>query len=131
MPGRPSRKVFCQSMTRRSNYTVQCRAKGHLMKSGYYRCKNHGGYSTGPTSEDGKLKALRNLVSMKNKTDDEIRKMAPTKKAKVISSLRAAPIPRWMGFSSKERKRLTQMRHWDNEFESLPDALWIFSLPPP
>ena len=75
MPGRPSRKVFCQSMTRRSNYTVQCRAKGYLMKSGFYRCKNHGGFSTGPTSEEGKLKALRNLVSMKNKTDDEIRKI--------------------------------------------------------
>ena len=45
------------------------------MKSGFYRCKNHGGFSTGPTSEEGKLKALRNLVSMKNKTDDEIRKI--------------------------------------------------------
>ena len=73
MPGRPSKKVFCQSMTRRSNYTVQCKAKGYLMKSGYYRCKNHGGVSTGPTSDAGKLKAMRNLVSMKNKTDDEIR----------------------------------------------------------
>ena len=71
MPGRPSKKVFCQSMTRRSNYTVQCKAKGYLMKSGFYRCKNHGGFSTGPTSDAGKLKAMRNLVSMKNKTDDE------------------------------------------------------------
>ena len=75
MPGRPSKKVFCQSMTRRSNYTVQCKAKGYLMKSGFYRCKNHGGFSTGPTSDAGKLKAMRNLVSMKNKTDDEIRKI--------------------------------------------------------
>ena len=75
MPGRPSKKVFCQSMTRRSNYTVQCRAKGYLMKSGFYRCKNHGGFSTGPTSDAGKLKAMRNLVSMKNKSDDELRKI--------------------------------------------------------
>ena len=75
MPGRPSKKVFCQSMTRRSNYTVQCKAKGYLMKSGFYRCKNHGGFSTGQTSDAGKLKAMRNLVSMKNKTDDEIRKI--------------------------------------------------------
>ena len=45
------------------------------MKSGFYRCKNHGGFSTGPTSDAGKLKAMRNLVSMKNKTDDEIRKI--------------------------------------------------------
>jgi len=43
------------------------------MKSGYYRCKNHGGMSTGPTSIEGKIKALKNLVSMQNKTDDEIR----------------------------------------------------------
>ena len=73
MTGRPSKKVFCESFTRRSNYTVQCKAKGYLMKSGHYRCKNHGGFSTGPTSIEGKLKALKNLVSMKNKTDDEIR----------------------------------------------------------
>ena len=45
------------------------------MKSGFYRCKNHGGFSTGPTSDAGKLKAMRNLVSMKNKSDDEIRKI--------------------------------------------------------
>ena len=73
-----------------------------------------------PGSRDSKN--MRGLKAL-GYTDDEIRKMAPTKKAKVISSLRAAPIPRWMGFSSKERKRLTQMRHWDNEFESLPDDI--------
>ena len=73
MPGRPSKKVQCESYTRKSNYTIQCRAKGYLMKSGHYRCKNHAGMSTGPRSIEGKLKALKNLVSMKNKTDDEIR----------------------------------------------------------
>jgi len=73
MPGRPSKKVFCESYTRRSNYTVQCKAKGYLMKSGHYRCKNHGGMSTGPRSVEGKIKALKNLVSMRHKTDDEIR----------------------------------------------------------
>lgn len=62
-------------MTRKSNFTVQCRAKGYLMKSGHYRCKNHGGMSTGPKSIEGRLKALKNLVSMKNKTDDEIRQI--------------------------------------------------------
>tara|TARA_R110002020_G_scaffold30547_4_gene96227 strand:+ start:765 stop:4814 length:4050 start_codon:yes stop_codon:yes gene_type:complete len=67
-------------------------------------------------------KNMRGLKAL-GYTDDEITKMAPTKKAKIISALRAAPIPRWMGFSSKERKRLTQMRHWDNEFESLPDDI--------
>lgn len=75
MPGRPSKKIFCESMTRKSNFTVQCRAKGYLMKSGFYRCKNHGGFSTGPKSIEGRLKALKNLVSMKNKTDDEIREI--------------------------------------------------------
>ena len=68
-------KIFCESKTRASNYTVQCRAKGNLMKSGYYRCKNHAGLSTGPKSIDGKLKALKNLISMKYKTDDEIREI--------------------------------------------------------
>ena len=73
-----------------------------------------------PGSRDTKnLKALKAL----GYTDNEILKMAPTKKAKVIGAIRAMPIPRWLGFSSKERKRLTQMRHWDNEFESLPDDI--------
>ena len=75
MPGRPSKKVFCESMTRASNYSIQCRAKGNLMKSGYYRCKNHAGLSTGPKSIEGKIKALKNLISMKYKTDDEIREI--------------------------------------------------------
>ena len=67
-------------------------------------------------------KNMRGLKAL-GYTDDEIRTMAPTKKAKVISALRAAPIPRWMVVTSKERKRLNQMRHWDNEFESLPDDI--------
>ena len=73
-----------------------------------------------PGSRDSKN--MRGLKAL-GYTDDEILKMPSTKKAKVIGALRAAPIPRWMGFSSKERKRLTQMRHWDNEFESLPDDI--------
>jgi len=45
------------------------------MKSGHYRCKNHAGLSTGPKSIEGKIKALKNLVSMKYKTNDEIRQI--------------------------------------------------------
>ena len=73
-----------------------------------------------PGSRDAKnVRALKAL----GYTDDEIVKMPSQKKAKLIGAIRAKPIPRWMGLTSKERKRLNQMRHWDNEFESLPDDI--------
>lgn len=77
MVGRPLHKIYCESMTRRSNFTVQCRAKGNLMKSGKYRCKNHGGMSlsNGQRTFDGKIKAMMNLRPFKNKTYDEVRKI--------------------------------------------------------
>tara|TARA_R110001592_G_scaffold140907_1_gene362047 strand:- start:102 stop:344 length:243 start_codon:yes stop_codon:yes gene_type:complete len=74
MPGRPQQKVFCESLTRTSNYTIQCKAKGYLMKSGHYRCKNHGGYSDwNAKTKQGKFNALRNLKSLKKYTDEEIK----------------------------------------------------------
>jgi hypothetical protein len=74
MAGRPLRKIQCESFTRGSNYTIQCRCKGYFQKtSKKYRCKFHGGMSTGARTLEGKIKAYKNLKFLKNKTDDEIK----------------------------------------------------------
>jgi len=71
--GRPLHKIQCESYTRSSNFTKQCRCKGYYQKtSGKYRCKFHGGASTGPRSLAGKLKALQNLPQFKHKTEFEL-----------------------------------------------------------
>ena len=81
MPGRPLHKIQCESFTRGSNYTKQCKCKGYYQKtSKKYRCKFHSGYSNGPVSVDGKLKALKNLKYFKNKTDKEIIEWIYTKR---------------------------------------------------
>ena len=73
MVGRPLKKIQCESYTRSSNFTKQCRCKGYFQKtSGKYRCKFHGGASTGPRSIEGRLKAIKNLKNFKDKTDTEI-----------------------------------------------------------
>ena len=73
MVGKPLHKIQCESFTRGSNFKVQCKCKGYFQKtSGKYRCKFHGGASTGPRSIDGRLKAIKNLKNFKNKTDQEI-----------------------------------------------------------
>ena len=57
----------CESNTRSSNYTVRCKAKGFYCRSSKkFRCKNHGGLSTGPRTKQGKLKVLKNLKQFKN-----------------------------------------------------------------
>ena len=81
MVGRPLKKVFCESYTRSSNYKNQCRCKGYFQKSsGKYRCKFHGGASTGPRSLAGRLKAIKNLKNFKNKTDKELIEWIKSKK---------------------------------------------------
>jgi len=73
MVGKPLHKIQCESYTRGSNYQKQCRCKGYFQKtSGKYRCKFHGGASTGPRSIEGRLKAIKNLKNFKNKTDEQI-----------------------------------------------------------
>ena len=73
MAGKPLHKIQCESFTRGSKFTKQCLCKGYFQKtSGKYRCKYHGGASTGPRSMDGKIKALRNLKHFKNKTEQEL-----------------------------------------------------------
>ena len=72
MPGRNKLLKQCESYTRGSKFTVRCRCKGNLMKTGHYRCKYHAGMSTGPTTLAGQLKSLKNLPQYKNKTDEYI-----------------------------------------------------------
>ena len=52
MAGHPLKKIQCESIARTSG--KQCRAKGYLKKSGHYRCRFHGGASTGPKTEFGR-----------------------------------------------------------------------------
>ena len=81
MAGKPLHKIQCESFTRGSNFTKQCRCKGYFQKtSGKYRCKYHGGASTGPRSIQGKLKALKNLKNFKNKTEEELIKWIKQKR---------------------------------------------------
>ena len=73
MPGRPLHKIQCESFTRGSNYTKQCRCKGYYQKtSKRWRCKFHAGMSTGPRTIEGRLKSIKNLKNFKNKSDEEI-----------------------------------------------------------
>ena len=73
MAGRPLHKIQCESYTRSSKFTKQCRAKGYFQKtSGKWRCRHHGGFSTGPRSIKGRLTALRNLNCFKNYTDEQL-----------------------------------------------------------
>jgi len=73
MPGRPLHKIQCESFTRGSNYTKQCRCKGYYQKtSKKFRCKYHSGMSTGPRTLEGRLKSIKNLKNFKNKSDEEI-----------------------------------------------------------
>ena len=81
MVGKPLHKIQCESYTRSSNYQKQCRAKGYFQKtSGKVRCRHHGGFSTGPRSEKGRLTALRNLNCFKNYTDEELLKWIKLKR---------------------------------------------------
>ena len=81
MAGKPLHKIQCESFTRGSKFTKQCLCKGYFQKtSGKYRCKYHGGASTGPRSIDGKIKALRNLKHFKNKTEEELIKWIKQKR---------------------------------------------------
>tara|TARA_R100001230_G_C5616785_1_gene127106 strand:- start:380 stop:637 length:258 start_codon:yes stop_codon:yes gene_type:complete len=81
MAGKPLHKIQCESFTRGSKFTKQCLCKGYFQKtSGKYRCKYHGGASTGPRSIQGKLKALKNLRNFKNKTEEELIKWIKQKR---------------------------------------------------
>ena len=74
MAGRPLSKIQCESFTRGSNYQVQCRCKGYFQKtSKKYRCKFHGGFSSGARTLEGKIIALSKLKQFKNFTTDQLK----------------------------------------------------------
>ena len=63
----------CQSFTRGSNYTVQCKCKGYWCKtSKKYRCKFHAGLSEGPTTKSGLQRSLQNLKNVKQDTINKV-----------------------------------------------------------
>ena len=59
-------KLQCQSKTRQSGYTKQCRGVGILCKNGNVRCKNHAGRSSGPISKIGKARSIQNIINYNN-----------------------------------------------------------------
>ncbi len=65
-------KLQCQSKTRQSNYTVQCNGVGIVCKNGNIRCKNHAGKSSGPKTEEGKLKSAQNIKNYNNKINSNM-----------------------------------------------------------
>lgn len=73
MVGRPLYKIYC--MAKRKYDGKQCRCKGILQKNGRYICRYHGGLSEGPTTIEGKIKAIRNLKQYKGKEYEEIREI--------------------------------------------------------
>jgi len=68
--GRPSKKIECGAYARSTR--LPCRAKA--LKNG--RCKLHGGLSTGPKTQKGKLKSLMNLKHVKEKITKHHREIA-------------------------------------------------------
>lgn len=52
-------RLQCQTLTKQGKRP--CRAPGILTKKGTIRCRIHGGWSTGPRTTQGRLRALQNL----------------------------------------------------------------------
>jgi hypothetical protein len=83
MAGHPLKKIQCESIARTSG--KQCRAKGYLKKSGHYRCRFHGGASTGAVTLEGKLIAYKNLKQFKNYTTEQLLQWIQNKQMKSLS----------------------------------------------
>ena len=71
MAARHKYRLKCQTINKQNR--LPCKASGIRMKNGNIRCRIHGGWSTGPKTVDGKIKAFRNLKQFKNSNDEEIR----------------------------------------------------------
>ena len=59
MAGRHKYRLKCQTINKQNK--LPCKAKGYLTKKGTIRCRLHGGFSSGPKTIQGKIKALKNL----------------------------------------------------------------------
>ena len=55
------------------------------MKSGHYRCRFHGGASTGAVTLEGKLIAYKNLKQFKNYTTEQLLQWIQNKQMKSSS----------------------------------------------
>ncbi len=84
MAGHPLKKIRCESIARTSG--VQCRAKGYLKKSGHYRCRFHGGASTGAITLEGKLIAYQNLRQFKNYSKEQLLQWILNKQTKSLNA---------------------------------------------
>ena len=69
MAARHKYRLQCQTINKQNK--LPCKASGIRMNNGNIRCRIHGGWSRGPTSPEGKAKALLNLKQ--NRNDQEIR----------------------------------------------------------
>ena len=69
MAARHKYRLQCQTINKQNK--LPCKASGILMKNGNVRCRMHGGWSKGPTTPEGKAKALLNLKQ--NRNDKETR----------------------------------------------------------
>jgi len=59
MAARHKYRLQCQTINKQNK--LPCKASGIRMNNGNIRCKIHGGWSRGPTTAEGKAKALLNL----------------------------------------------------------------------
>ena len=69
MAARHKYRLQCQTINKQNK--LPCKASGIRMNNGNIRCRIHGGWSRGPTTPEGKAKALLNLKQ--NRNDQEIR----------------------------------------------------------
>jgi len=69
MAARHKYRLQCQTINKQNK--LPCKASGIRMNNGNIRCRIHGGWSRGPTSPEGKAKALLNLKQ--NRNDQETR----------------------------------------------------------
>jgi len=80
MAGFPSRKVFCQAITRASkrlNNPRQCRAKGYYLADGTFKCRFHGknnieGFNKKRYTDETRINQLHALYQFRNKTRQEV-----------------------------------------------------------
>ena len=71
MVARLKYRLKCQTINKQNK--LPCKASGILMKNGKTRCRMHGGWSFGPLTLEGKIKAYKNLPQFKKLNDEEIR----------------------------------------------------------
>jgi hypothetical protein len=106
MAGRPSRKIFCESLRRDGQ---PCQAKGFACANKKYLCRFHGyqnilGFKKPKYTDNTRLKQLSKLKQFKNYTYEQLKEYYETKvKPTIISG----------GQSSYARSRSSKRVHID------------------